>query len=108
MEQQKLSPTIVYVLSVLSLFCCCFWGFGSIFAGIAFYIAHSKIKLVQANPDDFEPSSVRAMSTAKIVALVMLIINILYLLYTLYTIYSIGWDVLMERSREVMEQLQSA
>ena len=55
MEQQKLSPTTVYVLSVLSLFCCCFWGFGSIFAGIAFYIAHSKIKLVQANPDDFEP-----------------------------------------------------
>lgn len=107
MEQQKLSPTIVYVLSVLSLLCCCFWGFGAIFAGIAFYIAHSKIKSVQANPEDFEPNSVRAMNTAKIVALVMLIINVLYLIYTLYTIYLIGWDELMERSREVMEQFQS-
>lgn len=108
MEQQKLSPTAVYVLSVLSLFCCCFWGFGIIFAGIAFYMAQSKLKLVQANPEDFEPNSVRAMSTAKIVALIMLIINVLYLIYTIYTIYSIGWDVLMERSKEVMEQLQSA
>jgi hypothetical protein len=108
MEQQKLSPTIVYVLSVLSLFCCCFWGFGAIFAGIAFYIAHSKIKLVQANPEDYDPSSVKAMSSAKIVALIMLIINVLYLLYTLYTVYTIGWDELMERSREAMQQLQSA
>lgn len=107
MEQKKLSPTIVYVLSVLSLFCCCFWGFGIIFAGIAFYIAQSKLKLVQANPEDFEPNSVRAMNTAKIVALIMLAINVLYLIYTLYTVYSIGWDELMERSKEAIQQLQS-
>lgn len=107
MEQQKLSPTIVYVLSVLSLFCCCFWGFGIIFAGIAFYIAQSKLKLVQANPEDFEPNSVKAMNTAKIVALIMLAINVLYLIYTLYTVYSIGWDELMERSKEAIQQLQS-
>ena len=107
MEQQKLSTTTVYVLSILSLFCCCFWGFGLIFSGIAFYIAYSKLKQVQADPEDYEPNSVRAMNTAKIVAMVMLIINILYLCYTLYTIYEIGWEELMERSREFMDGWES-
>lgn len=107
MEQQKLSPTTVYVLSVLSLFCCCFWGFGLIFAGIAFYMAHSKLKQVQANPEDYEPNSVKAMNTARIVALVMLIINILYLCYALYRVYTIGWDELMERSRDIMQEFQN-
>ena len=107
MEQQKLSPTTVYVLSILSLLCCCFWGFGFIFAGIALYIAQSKLKQVQADPEDYEPNSVKAMNTAKIVAMVMLIINILYLCYALYKVYSIGWDELMERSREIMQQWQS-
>lgn len=107
MEQQKLSPTTVYVLSVLSLFCCCFWGFGLIFAGIAYYLAYSKLKQVQADPEDYEPNSVKAMNTAKIVALVMLIINVLYLCYMLYQIYEIGWDELMERSREVMDAMQN-
>lgn len=108
MEQQKLNPTTVYVLSVLSLFCCCFWGFGSILSGIGFYIAHSKIKEVQANPENYEPNSVSAMNTAKIVAIVMLIINLLYLAYTIYMVYSIGWDVLKERSNEMLLQFQSA
>ncbi len=107
MEQQKLSPTTVYVLSVLSLFCCCFWGFGLIFAGIAFYLAQSKLKQVETDPEDYEPNSVQAMKTAKIVAMVMLIINVLYLLYMLYKIYTIGWDELMERSREMMGAWQS-
>lgn len=107
MEQQKLSPTTVYVLSVLSFFCCCFWGFGLIFSGIAFYIAQSKLKEVQSNPEDYEPNSVRAMNTAKTVALVMLIINIIYLCYTLYMIYSIGWDEILDRYREVTTEFQS-
>ena len=108
MEQQKLNPTTVYVLSVLSLFCCCFWGFGSILSGIGFYIAHSKIKEVQANPENYEPNSVKAMNTAKIVAIVMLVINLLYLCYTIYMVYSIGWDELKERSNQMLLELQSA
>lgn len=107
MEQQKLSSTTVYVLSVLSLLCCCFWGFGLIFAGIAFYIAQNKLKQVQADPEDYEPNSVQAMNTAKTVAMVMLIINVLYLCYALYKVYTIGWDELMERSREMMDAFQN-
>jgi hypothetical protein len=108
MEQQKLSPTTVYVLSVLSFFCCCFWGFGLIFGGIAFYIAHSKLKQVQANPEDYEPNSVKAMNTARIVALVILIINVLYLIFALYRVYTIGWDELMEQSKKMMLEFQNS
>ena len=107
MEQQKLSPTTVYVLSILSLLCCCFGGLGFILAGIAFYIAQNKLNQVKADPDDYDPNSVKAMNSAKIVAMVILIINILYLCWTLYRIYTIGWDVIMENSRDVWEQMQT-
>lgn len=107
MEQKKLNPTVVYVLSVLSFLCCCFWGIGFIFSGIAYYIAQGKLKEVQNDPEGFEPNSVKSMNTAKTIALVVLVINILYLCYALYQVYTIGWDVLMERSHEMMEQFQS-
>lgn len=108
MELKKLNTTTVYVLSVLSFLCCCFWGIGFIFSGIAYYMAHSKLIEVRNDPDNFEPNSVRNMQTARTFALVVLIINILYLCFTLYQIYDIGWDVLIERSHEIMEELQSA
>ncbi|RIA09549.1 hypothetical protein OE09_1387 [Flavobacteriaceae bacterium MAR_2010_72] len=104
MEQQRLNPTLVYVLAILGLFCCCFGGFGFILAGIAFFIAQNKLKAVQANPEDYDLSTVKSMNTAKIVAMVILIINILYLLFTIYRIYTIGWDNIMEQSREMMGQ----
>lgn len=107
MEQQKLSPTTVYVLSVLSLLCCCFGGLGFIFSGIGLYIAQNKLNQVKADPDDYEPNSVKAMNTAKIIATVMLIINILYLCWTIYRIYTIGWDVIMERAKDAMEQMRN-
>ncbi|WOD44031.1 CCC motif membrane protein [Hwangdonia lutea] len=107
MEQQKLNPTIVYVLAVLGLLCCCFGGLGFILAGIAFFIAHSKLNGVKLNPENFEPASVKAMNTAKIVALVILIINILYLVMTIYRISTVGWDELMQQSQDMLEQMQN-
>ncbi|WP_335975203.1 CCC motif membrane protein [Gaetbulibacter jejuensis] len=106
MEQQKLNPTIVYVLAILGLLCCCFGGLGFILAGIAFFIAQSKLKQAQANPENYDQQSVKAMNTAKIVAMVMLIINIAYLIFTIYRISTVGWDEMMEQSREIMEQYQ--
>lgn len=103
--KKKLNPTLVYVLAILGLLCCCFGGLGFILAGIAYYIAHNKINDAVQNPDDYE-GNINAMNTAKIVALVILIINILYLLYTIYNIYTVGWDEIMERSREMMEQFE--
>jgi len=106
MEKQKLNPTIVYVLSILGLLCCCIGGIGAILSGIAFYIAYSKLKTARLNIEDYEISSVKAMDTAKIVALVILIINLLYLIYTIYQISTVGWDEMMEKSQEFMEQMQ--
>ncbi len=107
MEQQKLNPTLVYVLAILGLLCCCFGGFGFILAGTAFFIAYSKLNQVKLNPENFDTSSVKAMDTAKTVALVILVINILYLIYTIYQISTVGWDEMMRKSQEMMEQYQN-
>ena len=103
--KKQLNPTLVYVLAILGFLCCCFGGVGFILAGIAYYIAHTKIKDAVQNPDDYE-GNINAMNTAKIVALVILIINLAYLLWTIYRIYTIGWDEIMEQSKEMMEQWQ--
>ena len=103
--KKQLNPTIVYVLAILGLLCCCFGGLGFILAGIAYYLAHSKIKDAHLNPDDYE-GDIKAMNTAKIVALVILIINLAYFAMTIYRISTIGWDELMDQSREMMEQMQ--
>ncbi|WP_418510237.1 CCC motif membrane protein [Corallibacter sp.] len=107
MEQQKLNPTIVYVLAILGLLCCCFAGFGFILSGIAFFIATSKLKEAKANPENYEPASIRAMDTAKIIAMVIFIINILYLAWSIYQIFAIGgWDAYMEQVQDTMQQIQ--
>jgi len=102
METQKLNPTIVYVLAILGFLCCCFGGIGLIFAGIAFYIAHSKLKEAYENPENYE--NIEGMKTAKIVALVVLIINILYFSRVIYVMSTVGWEEMMEPIREAMEQ----
>lgn len=102
MEKQKLNPTIVYILAILGLLCCCFGGLGFIPAGIAFFIANSKLKEAQANPEEFD--NVSAMKTAKTVALIILIINLAYFGMTIYRISTVGWDEMMEQSRQIMEQ----
>ncbi|MEP3836145.1 MAG: CCC motif membrane protein [Algibacter sp.] len=107
MEQQKLNPTLVYVLAILGLLCCCMGGFGFILAGISFFIAAGKLKEAKLNPENFDPASVKAMDTAKTVALVILVINILYLFYTAYQISTIGWDEMLRQSQEMMDQYQN-
>lgn len=106
MEQQKLNPTIVYVLAILGLLCCCFGGLGFILAGIAFFIANSKLKEAQSNPENYEAGSVKAMNTAKLIALIILIINLVYLAFTIYRISTVGWDEIMDQSRQIMEGYQ--
>jgi len=107
MEQQKLNPTLVYILAIVGLLCCCFGGAGVILAAIAFFIANSKLNAAKLNPENYEVSSVKAMGTAKTVALIILIINILYLIYTIYQVSTVGWSQLMEQSQEMMEQIQN-
>ncbi|WP_417360845.1 CCC motif membrane protein [Galbibacter sp.] len=103
-EQQNLSPTIQYVLSILGFLCCCIGGLGFIPAGIAYYTANKKINEALRDPDGYTDSGVKSMNTVKIVALVVLILNLLYLAYTIYTISTIGWDELQEQQQQIMEQ----
>ncbi|MEH6704907.1 CCC motif membrane protein [Galbibacter orientalis] len=102
MEKQRLNPTLHYVLSILGFLCCCFAGLGFIPAGIAFFMANSKIKQAQLNPENYD--NVKAMQTAKTVALVVLIINLLYLAVTIYRIATIGWDEIQLQQQEILEQ----
>ncbi|TYP98755.1 hypothetical protein C7447_10270 [Tenacibaculum adriaticum] len=105
MESQKLQySTLIYVLAILGLPLCCCVGFGAIPAGIAFFIANTELKKYYANPDAYTNQD--SIYTGKIIALVILIINILYITYTAYQIYTIGWDNLMEQSRQIMEQYE--
>ncbi|TYB79826.1 CCC motif membrane protein [Bizionia myxarmorum] len=107
MEQKRLNPTLVYVLAILGLLCCCIAGFGFILAGIAFFIAHNQIKQAQLHPEEYDLRSVNAMNTAKTVALVILIINLLYLVWSIYQVYSMGGpDAYMEQFQDIMEQIQ--
>ena len=108
MEQQKLNPTLVYVLAILGLLCCCASGLGFILAGIAFFIAQSKLKEAKLNPENYDATSVKTMNTAKTIALVIFIINILFFLMSIYQIYSMGgWDAYMEQVREMVEMYQN-
>lgn len=105
MEKQKLNSTLVYILSILGFLCCCMMGLGFIPAGIGFIIANNKLKEAKADPESFD--NIQGMNTAKTIALVVLVINLLYLAYSLYQIYTIGWDEMMEQSRQIMEQYQN-
>jgi len=102
MEKQKLNSTIVYVLAILGFLCCCLGGLGFILAGIAYFMAQSKLKEAYANPENYE--NIEGMKTAKIVALVVLIINLLYFIRVVYVISTVGWDEMIDPIREALEQ----
>lgn len=96
---KELKPTIVYVLSSISIICCCFAGLGILLAGPAYIIANNKLKTADGSEHDF-----KSMNSAKTFALVMLIINGLYLLWSIYSIATTDWDVFMEQYRKALEQ----
>jgi len=104
MEKQQLNPTLTYVLSVLGFLCCCFAGLGFIPSGIAFFIANGKLKEAKADPENYD--GIKAMNTAKIVAIVVLVINLLYLIRIIYVISTVGWDEFNEEMQRAIEQYQ--
>jgi ABC-type antimicrobial peptide transport system permease subunit len=105
MEQQKLpNVTIVIVLSIIGLVCCCVAGVpGILFGGIGLILALKDEKLYKANPENY--SNFSQLKTAKILAIIALVIGVLYLAYTVFQISQMGgWDAYMEQSQEIMEQ----
>jgi len=103
MEQQKLPNGILsIILSIVSLLCCCIAGIGLIPAAIAYFLANKSEKIGLQNPEQYDNMS--QIKAAKILALVALIINIVYLIFTIYRIATVGWDEIMEQSRQMQEQ----
>ncbi|MDO7173645.1 CCC motif membrane protein [Mariniflexile sp. AS56] len=96
---KNLNTTLIYILSILGLLCCCLGGFGIVFAGPAYYISHKKIQEAELNPDDFEGDK-NAMNTAKIVALVVTIICAITLLINVYDLSTGGF----EKRKDIIEQ----
>jgi flagellar biosynthesis protein FlhB len=103
--KKSLNPTLVYVLSILGLLCCCLGGLGIFLSGPAFYIAHTKVKDAQLNPEDYD-GDINAMNTAKIIALVVFILNVVLLIRFIYVISTNDWEEIMEQSRVLMEEYQ--
>lgn len=102
--KKSLNTTLIYILSILGLLCCCFGGLGFLLSGPAYLMANKKLKDAQLNPDDYE-GNINAMETAKTVALVVLIINVLYLLYTIYSIATGDFSEVQEEWRKMMEEI---
>ena len=102
--KKQLNTTLIYVLSIIGLLCCCFSGLGLFLSGPAFLIAHNKVKDYEQNPDDYE-GNINAMNSAKTVALIIMIINVLYLIYTLYILLTVGTDEFYSKWNEIMAEI---
>ncbi|PQJ77943.1 CCC motif membrane protein [Polaribacter porphyrae] len=103
---KKLNTTLIYVLSSLSILCCCFAGLGIILALPSFLIANKKMKEVEANPEDYDPEEITAMGNAKTFALVTLVINGLYFAYNAYYFATTDWSEIEQQIQEAMDKYQ--
>lgn len=103
---KKLSTTLIYVLSSLSLLCCCFFGLGVLVALPSFLIANKKLKEAEQFPEEYDVEDIKAMKTAKTFAMVALIINGLWFIYNLYSLATTDWDTFMEDINAQMEKYQ--
>ncbi len=99
---QKLNTTAVYVLSILGILCCCFWGIGFVLSIIAFVIATSELKKYAANPEEY--SNGKAMKNAKTLAIVAMVISGIMAAYTAYDYFAYTEYERVERQIELMEQ----
>ncbi|TXD51300.1 MULTISPECIES: CCC motif membrane protein [unclassified Polaribacter] len=105
---KKLNTTLIYVLSSLSLLCCCFFGLGVLVALPSFLIANKKLKEAAQFPEEYDFDEVKAMKTAKTFALVALSINGLYFVYSMYSIATTDWDVFLEKYQDAIDQIQQS
>jgi hypothetical protein len=103
---KKLNTTLIYVLSTISLFCCCFAGLGILLALPAFLIANKKLKDVALNPDEYDVDEIKAMNTAKTFALVTLVINGLNFAYSIFKISTTDWDTFLNDFQQGIDAYQ--
>lgn len=105
--KKSLNTTLVYLLSIIGLLCCCFWGLGVFLSGPAYLIANKKIKDAQLNPDDYE-GNINNMQTAKTVALIVLIINMLFFAWSIYSLATTDFSEIQQQWQKIMEKINSS
>ena len=86
----------IFILCFISLISACFGGIGLLFAEIALYKVHQKIKEAQQNELGFT-GSLETMKIAKIAALISLAVNLIYFGYSAVWIYENGYQAFQER-----------
>ncbi|RAV30603.1 CCC motif membrane protein [Sinomicrobium soli] len=103
METQKLpNATTALVLSIASLFCCCFYGIGIIPAVIALVLANKDVKKYKLEPELY--SNYNNVKTAKIIAIIGIVMNLAYFVYFLVLLSTLGMEGIMEQYRIMQEQ----
>lgn len=102
---KKLNTTLIYVLSSISLVCCCFAGLGILLALPSFLIANKKLKEATLNPEEYDAEEIKAMSTAKTFAMVALIINGLTFVYCIYDLATSDFEVLKQEFQNALDQV---
>lgn len=103
MEQQKLPNEIaIIVLSIFGIICCWCFGLGLIPAVIALVLALKAQKLYKENPELY--SNYKTINIGKILAIIGIVLGVYYIGSMIYQISTIGWDAMMEQSRDMMEQ----
>lgn len=103
MEQQKLpNETAIIVLSIFGIVCCWCFGLGLIPSIIALVLALKAQKLYRENPEMYVNSS--TIKTGKILAIIGIALGLYSIGSVIYQISTIGFDQMMEQSRELMEQ----
>lgn len=105
MEKQKLpNATLILILSIASILCCCAYGIGIIPAVIAFVLANKSVKLYKADPELYDNFS--NIKTGRIIAIIGIALNIAFIVYMIVMIATFGIDGIMERYQDIQEQYQ--
>lgn len=97
---RKSNTTLIYVLSSISIVCCCFAGLGILLALPSFLIANKDLKNAALDAENYNSDSISSIKNAKTFALVAMIINGLYLIYSIYSLATTDWSVFMEQFNE--------
>jgi hypothetical protein len=107
MEKQKLpNEQVVMILGILSYIgCCCTSGaLGVVLSGIGIFLASKDEKLLNANPDQYNPGN---SNTWKIVNYVSLGLSVCVLIYAIYMKVT-GKDIeQQEQLMELIKQMQN-
>ena len=107
MEKQKLpNATISLILGILAFIgCCCTSGFGGlVLSGIALFLAKKDEKTYAEDPEIYE--NYGQVKTAKIVAIVGLVLSAILVLIWAYLMATGQYDGLMEKSQQMLEEMQ--